>query len=196
MKPFSASRRHPASGLSATIGLLLYLLTFFGEAVLGAVPRWLLAWLGATAAGAILPLGSAAVPLAWTAALAPLAWSLLALIVPGRGRLWTRRLGARRPSAEEALAIEDARGILSAVDPGLPEPHLYVLDDPLPAGAARGGTVLLSRGLLESDAVPAVLAPELGHSGSLDARLTEALERLELWGDPLGCPAPSTGRCS
>jgi Zn-dependent protease with chaperone function len=95
-----------------------------------------------------------------------LAWSILALVRPGRGWIWRRRLGARRPSAEEATVI----------------------------------ALLLSRGLLESDATPAVYAHELSHSRSLDARLTEALERLELWGDPLapieaqrGVEAPRRG---
>jgi Zn-dependent protease with chaperone function len=186
-------RRRPASVLSAATGLLLYLLTLLGEAMLGAGPRWLLTWLGAATAGAIVPLGLSAEQLAWIAALAPLAWSLLGLIWPGRGWLWTRRIGARRPTADEALAISDARAMLHAIDPGLTEAGVCVLDDPLPAGAARGSTVLLSRGLLESDSVPAVMAHELGHVASLDARLTEALERLELWGDPLGPPEPQRG---
>src|SRR5680860_1244460 len=108
--------------------------------------------------------------------------------------MWRRRLGARRPSTEEAMAIDDAQAVLRSVDPSLPEAgDVYVLDDPLPASAARGRTVILSRGLLESDAVPAVYAHELGHRRSLDARLTEALERLELWGDPLGPIEPQRG---
>jgi Zn-dependent protease with chaperone function len=187
-------RRHPASALSAATGLLLYGLTFLGEGMLGAGTRWLLAWLGAMTVGAIVPLGLGAGPLAWSAALAPLAWSLLGLLWPGRGWLWRRRLGARRPTAEEALAIEDARAMLVAGDQGLPRAdEVYVLDDPLPAGAARGRSIVLSRGLLESDATPAVYAHELGHRCSLDARLTEALERLEVWGDPLGPPEPQRG---
>lgn len=114
-------RRHPASVLSAATGLLLYLLTFLGEGMLGAAPRWLLAWLGATTVGAIVPLGLSAGTLAWIAALAPLGWSLLGLLWPGRGWLWRRRLGARRPTAEEALAIEDAGAMLRSVDPSLPD---------------------------------------------------------------------------
>lgn len=181
------------AALSAATGLLLYGLTFLGEGMLGAAARWLLAWPLAAIAGAIFPLGPSAGQVAWLAALAPLAWSLTALVLPGRGRLWARRLGARRPSTEELPAIEDARAILGAADPGLPEPRAYVLDDPLPAAATRGGVVVLSRGLLESDATPAVYAHELGHLCSLDARLTEALDRLELWGDPLSPVEPERG---
>jgi Zn-dependent protease with chaperone function len=187
------TEHHPAPALSAVTGLLLYLLTLAGEGALGASARWLLVYLGAATAGAIVPLGLSAEQLAWTAALSPLAWSLLGVLWPGRGWMWRRRLGARRPSAAEAMAIEDAQQMLCPLDPGLPQPSAYVLDDPLPAGAARGRAVLLSRGLLESDSMPAVYAHELGHSRSLDARLTEALERLELWGDPLGPLEPQRG---
>ena len=179
------ARRQPASGLSAATGLLLYGLTFLGEGILGAGARWLLVWPLAATVRAIVPLGLSAGQAAWIAALAPLAWSLVALLAPSRGRLWSRRLGARRPSAEEALAIEDAHGLLRGIDASLPAPPTYVLDDPLPVAAARGGAVLLSRGLLESPDTAAVYAHELGHLRSLDARLTEALDRLQLWGDAL-----------
>jgi Zn-dependent protease with chaperone function len=68
----------------------------------------------------------------------------------------------------------------------LREPNgCYVLDDPLPSAAVRGTTVILSRGLLESASLAAVLAHELGHINSLDGHLTEALNRLALWDDPL-----------
>jgi Zn-dependent protease with chaperone function len=181
-------------GALRATGLLLYGLTFLGEGILGAGARWLLVWLGATTAGAIVPLGLGAGPLAWIAALAPLAWSLVGLLWPGRGWLWRRRLGARRPTAEEALAISDACAMLCAADPSLSgEGEVYVLDDPLPAGAARGRSVVLSRGLLDSPDTAAVYAHELGHRRSLDARLTEALERLEVWGDPLGPIEPQRG---
>lgn len=187
-------RRHPAPGLSAATGVGLFLLTLTGEGILGAGARWLLAYLGAAAAGAVIPLPLAAAQVAIAVAFAPLAWSVFGLLFPGRGSVWRRRLGARRPTSEEAMAIEDARQMLRGVDPSLPEAsRVCVLDDPLPMAAARGLTVVLSRGLLESDAVPAVLAHELGHTRSLDGRLTEALERLEPWGDPLAPIDPRAG---
>ena len=105
---------------------------------------------------------------------------------PGRGWVWGRRLGARRPSAEEAAAVADALALLRAPTPTARTGSWYVLDDPLPGAAARGRTIVLSRALIESDPLAAVLAHELGHADSLDGRLTEALSRLELWGDPLG----------
>jgi hypothetical protein len=114
-------RHHPASALSAVTGLLLYLLTLAGEAMLGAGVRWLLVYLGAATVGVIVPLGLSAELLAWIAALAPLARSVLGLFWPGRGWIWRRRLGARRPSTEEAMAIGDAQAMLRGVDPSLPE---------------------------------------------------------------------------
>jgi Zn-dependent protease with chaperone function len=57
----------------------------------------------------------------------------------------------------------------------------------------RGTTVVLSRGLLESESLAAVLAHELGHADTLDGRLTEALGRLQLWGDPLAPVRPERG---
>ena len=171
----------------AARGLALYLLTISGEVMLGASVRWLLAYLGAAIAGTIVPLGGRAEGLAWVAALAPIAWSLAGLALPGRGRVWGRRLGARRLSGEEVAAVDDALALLRSADPDLPGPaSLYVLDDPLPGAAVRGRTLILSRGLLDhTGSLPAVLAHELGHADSFDGRLTEALERLALWGDPL-----------
>jgi Zn-dependent protease with chaperone function len=179
-------RRSRAISAGAASGLALYLLTLSGEAMLGAGVRWLLVYLGAATVGAIVPLGLSAEALAWIAAAAPLVYSTLGLARPSRGRLWCRRLGARRPSAEEAIALDDALALLRSVDSGLPGPGAcYVLDDPLPGAAVRGHTLILSRGLLESESLAAVLAHELGHANSLDGRLTEALNRLQLWGDPL-----------
>lgn len=189
----ASASEHPARyapHLQAATGLGLYLLTLSGEVVLGAGVRWLLTYLGAAALGAIVPLGLGAEQLAFLAAFGPLAWSVIGLVFAGRGIVWARRVGARRPSAEEAAIVGDAYALLRGVDPDLREIRsLYVLDDPLPAGAARGRLVALARGLLETEAVAPVLAHELGHTRTLDGRLTEALDRLELWGDPLGLPS-------
>ena len=178
----------------AAIGLGLYLLTLSGEAMLGASIRWLLFYLGAATVGAIVPLGLSAEVVAYVAAFAPIAWSVLGLAQPGGGWVWRRRLGARRLSAEEAMALDDALEMLRSAAPALQEPSgCYVLDDPLPTAAVRGTTVILSRGLIESDSLTAVLAHELGHVRSLDGRLTEALNRLALWDDPLALPQAGSG---
>jgi Zn-dependent protease with chaperone function len=172
---------------SAIAALVLYLLTISGEVMLGASVRWLCTYLGAATVGLLVPLGLSAEGLAWVAAVAPLAYSALAFILPGQGRLWRRRLGARRPTADEKAAIDDALEVLRGANPSLRDPaSLYVLDELLPAALVRGRTVILSRGLLESDALAAILGHELGHVDTLDGRITEALARLALWGDPLG----------
>ncbi len=187
-----ASPRQPAPAaalLCAAAGLGLYLLTLAVEVLLGASTRWLLVFLGAATVGAWVPLGLSPERLAWLAAVAPLAYSALGLALPGRGRLWRRRLGARRPSGEEEEAVGQALALLRSADPGLPGPAAYyVLDDPLPIAAARGRTLIFSRALLEADALAAVLAHELGHARSPDGRLTEALQRLVICADPLGPP--------
>jgi len=187
-------RAHFASSLHVANGLGLYLLTLTGEAMLGAGVRWLLTYLGASALGLLFPLWPGAEQLAWFAALAPLLFSLAGLLLPGRAWIWRRRLGARAPSSEEATAIDDALALLRSVDPGLPQPSgCCVLDEPLPEAYVRGRTVILSRGLIGSDALPAALAHELSHVNSLDGRLTEALGRLALWDDPLAPPHPERG---
>jgi Zn-dependent protease with chaperone function len=187
-------RDRPGSRLATAAGLALYCLTLTGEAMLGASARWLLVYLGAATAGAFVPLGLSAEGLAWVAALTPILWSVMGLALPGRGRVWVRRLGARRASADEAMALRDAVELLRSAGPSLPEPAgYYVLDDPLPTAAVRGRTLILSRGLLESESLAAVLAHELGHADTLDGRLTEALERLALWDDPLAPALPELG---
>jgi Zn-dependent protease with chaperone function len=65
-------------------------------------------------------------------------------------------------------------------------PRVAILDDPLPLAAVRGTTVIVSRGLVESTSLAAALAHECAHLRSIDGRLTEALERLSIWTDPLG----------
>jgi Zn-dependent protease with chaperone function len=170
--------------LPAAAGLGLFLLTLSVEVLLGAGARWLLVFLGAATIGLIAPIGQSAELLAWFAAAVPLVWSALALIIPGGGWLWRRRLGARQPTADEEGAVLDAIEILGYAEP----PLVQVVDQPLPVALTRGRTLVLSRTLIEIESVPAVLAHELGHLVSLDARLTEALARLRLWDDPLAPP--------
>jgi len=181
-----AGCRSRAKFPSAAGGFVLYLLTLAVELLLGASTRWLLVYLGAAIVGELLPLGLSPEGWAWVAALAPLLWSILGLLLPGRGWVWGRRLGARRPSDEEAAAIDDAFDLLRAVAPELPTAGEYaVLDDPVPFAAVRGRIVILSRAMIECDGLAAIIGHELGHVNTLDRRLTEALNRLSLWDDPL-----------
>ena len=163
--------------------------------MLGAGARWLLVYLGAATVGAIVPLGLSAEVFAWFAALTPIGWSVAGLFRPGRGWVWGRRIGARRPTDEEAGKIAAALELLHGADPGLRVPvACYVLDAPSLAAGVRGRALILTPRLIESPSLAAVLAHELGHVSTLDGRLREALERLTLWGDPLGPPQAPRGR--
>jgi Zn-dependent protease with chaperone function len=125
--------------------------------------------------------------LAWIAAVAPLAHSVLGFVLPGQGRLWRRRLGARLPTADEREALDSALEVLRGVDPSLRAPDgFYVLDQALPKVMVRGRAMIFSRGALDYEALPAILAHELGHADMLDGRVTVALGQLVLWDDPLG----------
>jgi hypothetical protein len=89
-------------------GVGLYVLTVAVELLLAVPIRWALAYLGAATIGAFVALGLGAEVIASIVAFAPLAWSILGLIAPGRGRVWRRRLGARRASADEASSFDQA----------------------------------------------------------------------------------------
>ncbi len=115
--------------------------------------------------------------------LIPTFWSIIALATPfGTGWWWKQRAGGRRPSQREQLAYQDATELLQAQTQQrlrLPK-NWFVLDTPTPDAAVCGQTLMLSRGLLESDHLPAVLAHELGHLATPDGRLTAAINRLIL----------------
>jgi Zn-dependent protease with chaperone function len=122
-------------------------------------------------------------------ALIPTGWSMLALITPfGSAWWWQTRAGGRAPSKREQLTYDDAVELLQAhTDTPLPLPkRWFVIDTPQPDAAVCGNALMLSRGLLETDHVPAVLAHELGHLGTPDGRLTAAINRLALFTSPFG----------
>ena len=116
----------------------------------------------------------------WVGAL-PTLWATFALLTPvGSGWWWKQRSGGRTPSAREQLAYEDAINQLQSNSQQtliLPN-NWFVTDTPLPDAAVQGNTLMLSRGLLESDHLSAVIAHELGHLASPDGRIAAALNRL------------------
>ncbi|HEV2975293.1 MAG TPA: M48 family metalloprotease [Solirubrobacteraceae bacterium] len=117
--------------------------------------------------------------LAWIAGYGPLILSLATLALPLGGWLWQQQSGGRTPSERERLIYEDALAVLSQADPKLRPPRRwFVLDTPTVNAAAYFDTLMLTRGLIESGSLEAVLAHELGHLNSSDARLTAALHRL------------------
>jgi Zn-dependent protease with chaperone function len=197
----SAARAKVADVFVIYCGPLLYSLQLVLN-VVSAAARWYLVWLIATLAGLLLPLAASLVGLsfsyevpaellAWIGAFAPLAWSLVAWVAPGDSRAWAWRNGARRPSAEEQEKIDDSLGELLAVEPRLPyDLVVYVVDHDMSFSRGRGSAIFVTRGLIASGYLTPALAHELAHVMSLDGRLTEALNRLILWDDPL---APPTG---
>jgi Zn-dependent protease with chaperone function len=109
----------------------------------------------------------------------PLIVSLATLILPAGGWLWQQRIGARAPSQREQAIFAQAFAELRARDPTLrPPPRWSVQDSAEPNAAVYAETLMLTRGLLESAYLTPVLAHELGHLNTSDARLTAALVRM------------------
>ena len=158
--------------------VLLYILT------------WALQWFSAPfryfAALAVLALGNWIagwnLPVQYLALIVgfgPLAISLATLILPLGGWWFQQQMGGRRPSERERDVFELAFDELTQADPQLRAPRRwFITDDPEPNAAAYADSLMLTRGLLESPSLPAVLAHELGHLNSSDARVTAALYRI------------------
>lgn len=109
----------------------------------------------------------------------PLALSLAMLLLPLDGWWWEQSTGGRAPSEREQLVYEDAIAQLRQADPKLRAPRRwFVTDDESEQSAAYADTVMVGRGLLDSGYLEAVLAHELGHLNTSDARVTAALDRI------------------
>jgi Zn-dependent protease with chaperone function len=146
--------------------------------------RYLAAWL---AIAVLLKVtgGSTAGAEEWAklAAIAPMLWSIAALMNPaGGGWWWQQRMGGREPSKREHEAYVDALTQLQNVSALLlPRPkRWFVVDEAACNAAVCGDTLMLSKGLLESSHLPAILAHELGHLQGIDARLAAAVNRLAI----------------
>lgn len=117
--------------------------------------------------------------LALVAGFGPLGLSLATLVLPLGGWWFQQREGGRRPSEREQAVFDAALAELRAADPRLRAPQRwFVTDDAEPDACVYGNTLLVSRGLLASPYLPAVLAHELGHLNSSDGRVTAAVYRL------------------
>lgn len=109
----------------------------------------------------------------------PLALSLATLLLPLGSWWWEQQAGGRSPSEREQLIYQDALTQLRQTNPSLREPRRwFVLDEESEGAAAYADTLMVTRGLLDSGYLEAVLAHELGHLNTSDARLTAALCRI------------------
>jgi len=110
---------------------------------------------------------------------APLAISLGTLVLPLGGWWFQQQEGGRMPSERERAVFEAAFEQLRLLDPQLRAPRRwFVTDDPVPNACAYADTLMLTRGLLDSPYLPAVLAHEQGHLNSSDARVSAAIVRM------------------
>lgn len=166
--------------------LRLYLLTLVVQALTaGIVRKWLgqRIWL---VLGWFLPLPLSPGLVGWLCMLGPLFWSLSAFWWPGNGSLWCRRVGAFHPSRGESRKIDLAFEALGeAATKRLRKLAIQVIDTADRFAFIRGITLMLSRGVVESDDLKPVLAHELTHAVTIDGRLMLALDRLTLTGTPL-----------
>jgi hypothetical protein len=168
--------------------LSMYLLTLIAELPVILARIFIIAWI----ASIVVLIEDQTIP-KWSdtwvlLGLIPTFWSMLALIIPdGSAYWWQIRAGGRKPSGREQLAYQDAIELLQAnSDRPLHLPRRwFVLDNPHPDAGVIGNALMLSRGLLETDHLPAVLAHELGHLATSDGRLTAAVNRLMIFSSPL-----------
>jgi Zn-dependent protease with chaperone function len=121
-------------------------------------------------------------PFGFLLAASPLLLSVLTLRRRVGGyRRTPQALGAREPVAIERLAFGRAfEQIAPLLPPGATAPtHWFVIDSPLPNACVVGSTLYLTRELLDSPQLAAVLAHEYGHLQH-DGPLALALRRLVL----------------
>jgi Zn-dependent protease with chaperone function len=177
---------------SNATALGLYAVTLAGQLV-AAFARLVLVYIPLALLGVITGWPIPANMIALILAFAPLAVSLLALlcpwvILPIDGRWWEISSGGRPPEADELDAFEEAITQLQDVNPGLRVPkHWFVAEDPGHNAAAYAQTMCIDRGLLESPYTAGVIAHELGHLNTSDARLSSALNLLVV--APIQTPA-------
>jgi Zn-dependent protease with chaperone function len=109
----------------------------------------------------------------------PLAISLATLVLPLGGWWFQQQEGGRKPSERERAVFEAAFEQLTGADPNLRPPHRwFVVDDPEPNACAYADTLMVTRSMLDSPSFPAVLAHELGHLNTSDARVSAAIVRI------------------
>jgi Zn-dependent protease with chaperone function len=164
----------------AAAALVLYALTLAGQLV-AAFVRALVANIVLGIAVWIMGWSIPVEPIALAVGFAPVAVSLLALLLPPLvapidGRWWEISCGGRPPEPDEREAFDRAVEELREADPGLRVPrHWFVAETSGLNASASSSSMRVDRGVLESPFAAAVIAHELGHLNTSDARLTSAL---------------------
>ena len=159
--------------------VMLYVATFalqFFCALIRGMVAYVVLWLAFTIDGQPTSLVNT---IACVIAYGPLVLSFATLILPLGGWWWEQQSGGRSPAEGERLVFEDAIRTLTHHNPDLRPPRRwFVTDDQEYNASVYADTLMLTRGLLESGYLEAVLAHELGHLNSSDARLAAALHRM------------------
>jgi Zn-dependent protease with chaperone function len=177
---------------NTTTALVLYAITLAGQSF-SAVARSFIVYLTLEIIRLLTGWPIPSNPIALAVAFIPLAVSLLALLLPPlvapvEGHWWEISSGGRPPEQDEHDAYEHAIEQLREIDPELRAPkHWFVAEEPGTNAAAYASTMCVDRGLLESPFAAAVIAHELGHLNSSDARLASALNLLLI--APMPTPA-------
>jgi Zn-dependent protease with chaperone function len=184
---------NPLDRAGATVAaLVLYALTLAGQ-LLAAFARALIADIVLGLIGWIMGWAIPVEPIALAVGFLPLAVSLLALVLPPLvapidGRWWEISTGGRPPEPDEQDAFDRAVSELRQIDPALRVPrHWFVAEEPGTNASAYASSLSVDRGLLESPYAAAVIAHELGHLNTSDARLSSALNLTLLV--PMATPA-------
>jgi len=167
-------------------GLAAYGMTLVLEVVLCGGARWLLTHGAIVWLQVLLPLGAWVGVLPWLVALVPPVWSLAAFARIGRhGDENFRPDFVHPPDKKEHAELVGAMAELWIFDASVPMPtRVMIAEYPIPGAMVRRDTLFLSRGLLGSRTLPAVLAHELCHLNSVDPWLGVALDRLGRGRDP------------
>jgi Zn-dependent protease with chaperone function len=170
---------------STAAALVLYAITLAGQ-WFAAAARWIMVYLALELVRLFTGWPVPANPIALVVAFLPLVVSLLAvicppLVLPVDGRWWEISSGGRPPEADEQEAFAEAIEQLREIDPELRVPrHWFVAEEPGMNAAAYASSMRVDRGLLESPYAAAVIAHELGHLNSSDARISSALNLMLL----------------
>jgi hypothetical protein len=145
--------------------------------------RWVMGYVVFFSIGIDMPGGNSQAAL--VLAVAPLVWAVMAFQFPGKGLLWRWAVGAEEPSPSQAKKIAMALGSLPPGGPvTIASWAIYVIDYPAFCAFSYGRATVVSNLVIEAGLLKPVLSHERWHVATMDARVSQALQRLVLFGDP------------